>query len=262
MIEQQRVYRIKDLDSLLGFLREDLCWDLPEASIDDVSFEWTGLDLNLSEDVNEKLKDGLIRQLQPFATDQPWGIFVVEFVTREVSIITLRQILRCFVAKRRSARPDLPAWQCENLLFICVYGENGFTFAHFKGDNPYSSKLTTFSWHPGEPIRTVCEFNLPALVYDYTWTPETWVEEWQKAFDVEKVNKDFYRQIARFFYRLTGKEGHPRELVLPYVGDDLGSINIYEEFAIRLIGRSIFCWFLKHKVSEESNVPLIPPEAL
>jgi len=261
MIEQQRVYRIKDLDSLLGLLREDLCWDLPEASIDDVSFEWTGLDLNLSEDVNKKLKGGLIHQLQPFATDQPWGIFVIEFTTREVSIITLRQILRCFFAKRRGARPDLPAWQCENLLFICLYGENGFTFAHFKGDKPYSSKLTTFSWHPGEPIRTVCEFNLPALVYDYTWTPETWVEEWQKAFDVEKVNKDFYRQIARFYYRLTGKEGQKRELVLPYVGDDSGSISIYEEFAVRLIGRSIFCWFLKHKESA-NDVPLIPPEAL
>ena len=261
MIEQQRVYRIKDLDSLLGFLREDLCWELPEASIDDVSFEWTGLDLNLSEDINKKLKGGLIRQLQPFATHQPWGIFVVEFATHEVSIITLRQILRCFVAKRRGARPDLPAWQCENLLFICLYGENGFTFAHFEGDKPYSSKLTTFSWHPGEPIRTVCEFNLPALVYDYTWTPETWVEEWQKAFDVEKVNKDFYRQIARFYYRLTGKEGQKRELVLPYVGDDSGSISIYEEFAVRLIGRSIFCWFLKHKESA-NNVPLIPPEAL
>jgi len=262
MIEQQRIYRIKDVDSLLGFLREDLYWDLPEASIDDVSFEWTGLDLNLSEDVNKKLKGGLIRQLQPFATYQPWGIFVVEFATREVSIITLRQILRCFVAKRRGARPDLPAWQCENLLFICLYGKNGFTFAHFKGDKPYSAKLTTFSWHPGEPIRTVCEFNLQALVYNDTWTPETWVMEWQKAFDVEKVNKDFYKQIARFYYRLTGKEGQKRELVLPYVGDDTGSISIYEEFAVRLIGRSIFCWFLKHKVSEESNVPLIPPEAL
>ena len=261
MIEQQRVYRIKDRDSLLGFLREDLYWDLPEASIDDVSFEWTGLDLNLSEDVNKKLKDGLIRQLQPFATHQPWGIFVVEFVTREVSIITLRQILRCFVAKRRGARPDLPAWQCENLLFICLYGENGFTFAHFKGDNPYSSKLTTFSWHPGEPIRTVCEFNLPALVYDYAWTPATWVEEWQKAFDVEKVNKDFYSQIARFYYRLTGKEGQKRELVLPYVGDDSSNISIYEEFAVRLIGRTVFCWFLKHKESK-NDVPLIPPEAL
>jgi len=261
MIEQQRVYRIKDLDSLLGFLREDMYWDLPEASIDDVSFEWTGLDLNLSEDINIKLKGGLIRQLQPFATNQPWGIFVVEFATREVSIITLRQILRCFVAKRRGARPDLPAWQCENLLFICLYGENGFTFAHFKGDKPYSSKLTTFSWHPGEPIRTACEFNLPALVYDDTWTPETWIEEWQKAFDVEKVNTDFYRQIAGFYYRLTGKEGQKRELVLPYVGDDSGSINIYEEFAVRLIGRTIFCWFLKHKESE-NDVPLIPHEAL
>ena len=256
MIEQQRVYSIKDLDSLLGFLREDLYWDLPEASIDDVSFEWTGLDLNLSEDINKKLKGGLIRQLQPFATNQPWGIFVVEFATREVSIITLRQILRCFVAKRRGARPDLPAWQCENLLFICLYGENGFTFAHFKGDKPYSSKLTTFSWHPGEPIRTVCEFNLPALVYVYDdiWTPETWVEEWQKAFDVEKVNKEFYKHIARFFYRLTGYN-HEREMTLPSVRDD--DKKTYQEFAVRLIGRTIFCWFLKHKrsASGDSLVP-------
>lgn len=261
MIDQHRVHSIKDLDSLLCFLRDDLNWNYPEAGIEDVSFEWTGLDLNLSEDIHKKLKGGLIRQLQPFATHQPWGIFVVEFATREVSIITLRQILRCFVAKRRGARPDLPAWQCENLLFICLYGENGFTFAHFKGDKPYSSKLTTFSWHPGKPIRTVCEFNLPALEYNDTWTPNTWVAEWQKAFDVEKVNKEFYRQIAQFYYRLTGKEGKKRELVLPSVADDTGSVSIYEEFAVRLIGRSIFCWFLKHKESEQ-NVPLIPPEVL
>jgi type I restriction-modification system DNA methylase subunit len=201
MIEQQRVYRIKDLDSLLGFLREDLCWELPEASIDDVSFEWTGLDLNLnlSEDINKKLKGGLIRQLQPFATHQPWGIFVVEFATREVSIITLRQILRCFVAKRRGARPDLPAWQCENLLFICTTGSREFTFAHFCGDKLERAKISTFGWAPQEPVRTLCEFNLPALRYDYTWDSDTWLKGWKEAFDVEKVTREFFRQYARIF---------------------------------------------------------------
>src|SRR4030042_7046075 len=113
MIDQHSVHRIRDLDSLLGFLREGFSWELPEASIDDVSFEWTGEELNLSDDVNRKLKGGMIRQLQPFNAKQPWGIFVVEFTTQDISIVSLRQILRCFVAKRRTVRSDLPAWQCE-----------------------------------------------------------------------------------------------------------------------------------------------------
>jgi len=78
------------------------------------------------------------------------------------------------------------------------------------------------------------------------------------AFSVEKVNKLFYEEIAQYFYRLTGKNGNERELVLPYKGDDG---KPYEEFAIRLIGRSIFCWFLKHKKSTK-DIPLISEEAL
>lgn len=78
------------------------------------------------------------------------------------------------------------------------------------------------------------------------------------AFSVEKVNKEFYTKIADFFYRLTGKNDYQRELVLPSVGED---DKPYEEFAIRLIGRAIFCWFLKHKKSTK-GVPLISQEAL
>jgi len=78
------------------------------------------------------------------------------------------------------------------------------------------------------------------------------------AFSVEKVNKLFYEEIAQYFYRLTGKNGNKRELVLPYKGDDG---KPYEEFAIRLIGRSIFCWFLRHKKSTK-GIPLISKEAL
>jgi len=37
--------------------------------------------------------------------------------------------------------------------------------------------------------------------------------------------------------------------------------KVYQEFAVRLIGRTIFCWFLKNKKSD-SGVPLIPEEWL
>lgn len=64
------------------------------------------------------------------------------------------------------------------------------------------------------------------------------------AFSVEKVNKEFYNHIARFFYRLTGYDCKG-EMKLPSVSDD--DKKTYQEFAVRLIGRTIFCWFLKHK---------------
>lgn len=80
------------------------------------------------------------------------------------------------------------------------------------------------------------------------------LENVKDAFSVEKVNKEFYNHIAEFFYRLTGYE-RKREMELPSVPND--DNKTYQEFAVRLIGRTIFCWFLKHKksVTEEPLVP-------
>ncbi|MFH1336957.1 MAG: Eco57I restriction-modification methylase domain-containing protein [Candidatus Zixiibacteriota bacterium] len=83
------------------------------------------------------------------------------------------------------------------------------------------------------------------------------LESIKDAFSVEKVNKEFYKLIAEAFYALTGEE--ESNLVLPSVPDD--DKKVYEEFAIRLIGRIIFCWFLKHKKSDK-EIPLIPEDVL
>ena len=89
-----------------------------------------------------------------------------------------------------------------------------------------------------------CDFGSLAVVRD--------------AFSVEKVNKEFYNHIARFFYRLTGYQCK-REMTLPSVSDD--DKETYQEFAVRLIGRTIFCWFLKHKKSED-GASLVPESVL
>ena len=78
------------------------------------------------------------------------------------------------------------------------------------------------------------------------------------AFSVEKVNKEFYTHIAKFFYRLTGYKQAP-EMKLPSVPED--NKETYQEFAVRLIGRVIFCWFLKHKRSPNGK-PLMPESVL
>lgn len=92
-------------------------------------------------------------------------------------------------------------------------------------------------------------------------------EDLQRRFSVEVVNKDFYKEIARFFIRLVGgdtklgskTEHFNPELTLPSV--DPNDHQTYQEYSVRLIGRIIFCWFLKQKKSQE-DVSLLPEEFL
>lgn len=75
-------------------------------------------------------------------------------------------------------------------------------------------------------------------------------------FSVEIVNKQFYLEIAKFFDELVSIEG--QNLILPGVSET--DINIRKSFAVRLIGRTMFCWFLKQKKSD--NGQLVPDEIL
>lgn len=89
------------------------------------------------------------------------------------------------------------------------------------------------------------------------------LDEIRKAFSVEALNKEFYTKVSKKFYELVGAtEGkgkkqvkHERILKLPSVSD--AERTTYQEFAVRLIGRIVFCWFLKEKKSDK-GLPLIP----
>lgn len=87
------------------------------------------------------------------------------------------------------------------------------------------------------------------------------LDELTSRFSVEVVNKQFYSEIALAFTKLIGgqRDGktYEKELSLHGVIDQ----NKYAEFAVRLIGRLVFCWFLKEKKSE-NGVPLIPEDML
>ncbi len=94
------------------------------------------------------------------------------------------------------------------------------------------------------------------------------IEDLKKRFSVEVVNKEFYSLIAELFSRLVGgkrKKGNKIETYQPELKLPSRSIEQqeqeYKEFAVRLIGRTVFCWFLKNKKSAK-GIPLIPDEAL
>jgi len=85
--------------------------------------------------------------------------------------------------------------------------------------------------------------------------------ELQGRFSAEVVNKEFYGKIAIQFTKLVGGQ---RDKILYKKMLNLYSINDqnkYTEFAVRLIGRIVFCWFLKEKKST-SGLPLVPEEIL
>ena len=71
-------------------------------------------------------------------------------------------------------------------------------------------------------------------------------------FSVEVVNKQFYLEVAKYFDELVS------DLSLPGVSKE--NINVRKSFSVRLIGRLMFCWFLKQKKSDSGQ--LIPDEIL
>ena len=80
-------------------------------------------------------------------------------------------------------------------------------------------------------------------------------------FSIEIVNKHFYNEIASSFTKLIGgkRDGKTFEKELNIYS--VTNQNKYAEFAVRLIGRIVFCWFLKEKKSE-NGIPLIPEKML
>ncbi len=97
-----------------------------------------------------------------------------------------------------------------------------------------------------------------------------YLEEIRNAFSVEALNEEFYKIVAKHFYQLVGAtEGkgtkaitHSRVLQLPELNtQEESSGKLYQEFAVRLIGRTVFCWFLKMKKSKE-GLSLLPEHLL
>ncbi len=90
-------------------------------------------------------------------------------------------------------------------------------------------------------------------------------DAWQKTLDTSVLNKNFYNAVAAAFTKLVGGErrnGAKRmaekgQLQLPGNPDD----TVKKEFAVRLIGRLLFCQFLKKKRSQ-GDIPLISERIL
>lgn len=83
------------------------------------------------------------------------------------------------------------------------------------------------------------KFNTGGLFQQFKEPSGLWKAVWE-SFDISIVNKKFYAEIKSVFDALTKEE-------LPKCKGILTNEQERVQFAIRLIGRIIFCWFLKRK---------------
>ena len=237
-INPSDIAQIRDLPTLLEFLRDRLNWEIEfEARVDELTFDYTADELNLSDKVSNRLQGGVVRQLQNFKPDQPWGIFLVEFNQPKLYREALRQVLRSLVPKQRQAS-DRPAWQHENLLFICATKDyQQFTFAHFRGQYVARATLATFGWQQGDThVRTLCEFNLPALRFPADPSPENWLKQWRTAFDIEAVTDKFFADYHEVF-----------KYVEAQVTQGISDAEQRRLYTQRLFNRLMFLYFIQKK---------------
>lgn len=148
--------------------------------------------------------------------------------------------------------------------------QNALVAAHSKNSNRWRYSLITSSLSVNDKGKISKEFSNPRR-YSFVLGPHQKVltpykqliqsgrvsdiEELSKRFSLEVVNNEFYREIAKLYDELVGTEKISRKLKYPSNGDES------HEFAVRLIGRIIFCWFLREKMSK-AGISLVPNNIL
>lgn len=146
---------------------------------------------------------------------------------------------------------DAPLWRISLLTSTPIWSEGKIIT---KLSNP---KRQSYVLGSKAKIKTPYQFLLSkGKVIDFT--------DLKSRFSLEVVNKEFYKEISQAFTKLVGgtvangksKKSFDPLLKLPSL-QDRSQTNL--EFAVRLIGRIIFCWFLREKRSETGH-SLIPKE--
>jgi hypothetical protein len=108
----------------------------------------------------------------------------------------------------------------------------------------------------GEGLRTAAErlalLDLQAISPDlFDLSPLLIQQHHDEAFNVEKVTKEFYEEIANWYF-------WARECPGVFFPKDVETEEGRALFLIRLLTRLIFCWFLKEKRNPQTAAGLVP----
>ncbi|NMC98097.1 MAG: hypothetical protein GYA62_00045, partial [Bacteroidales bacterium] len=193
--------------------------------------------------------------------------------------------LLVFEIQHRSQRDARVALSRDAFRLLSMFDENR-ALVLFVPENAYNYRLSLVTITPvidEQGVKIQKQYS-NSLRYSFllgvdakTHTPEQFlikkgrvnsVDDLLSRFSVEVVNREFYQGITALFSDLVGGKRQQGNKTIEYEGklklpgyDFSKNEQLYKEFAVRLIGRTVFCWFLKKKISIK-GIPLIPDELL
>jgi adenine-specific DNA-methyltransferase len=159
------------------------------------------------------------------------------------------QIMRSYTVFRALAifhSPNSKDWRFSLMTATPERTEKGKVALSYS--NP---KRLSFFLGPNAKVNTPTKFIIKkGSVIDF--------DDLKGRFSIEVVNKEFYKEISELFTQLVGgslqngkkKVNYEALLKLPSIQDQSQTSL---EFAVRLIGRVIFCWFLREKKSDQGK---------
>lgn len=203
-----RIRSIRDFETLVEYLRDELDWplDMEIDDVDDLAFEYEPDELGLDKGYEVKVRE--VKQLRPASSNQPWGIFYVDFETKRLPIVVLRRALRALVPRKRAsaAASHQATWDADDLLFIAATGEagnRGISFAHFEKNEGGQPRLKTVTWDEQETHFFYLKQNIARLRWPESESDTTaWRAGWASAFPTEhreviKTSKELSAELAR-----------------------------------------------------------------
>ncbi len=229
-------------------LKDTLNWPIEIDELEEFDFDDLGYDWNSELEAMGLRSDEGIQDLFQIAKFPGWplGMFVVRFGSNSIftkgrgMTTPLRNLLRNLIEKVRPTASH-QTWSQDQLLFMCHHEHTYYEFARFTdlGEKTLP-KLQSFGWGPndGDAIRTLCTENLPHLIYDQSINEEANLQNIAKAFDVQKVSRNFYSDYKQSF------NAFKIELLKHAERDDNDEIHRYVQL---VFNRFLFLRFIEKK---------------
>lgn len=262
---------ITNINHLLTSLAEQQSLEERRTGVLELSFallQWMNIEPNaankpqLLSPQTQKLKDFLATAPQ---TVQP-QLYRISADNQNIRIrfAVLKKLKKEYISQLVDNDPGLGSYQSFSKGLIMQDSAKGGTgsttfiptqpyFIHFVTTPDYDRLVLIFN--QGEQKRIVSfrnrltntQYNKIILAWQGIGTkskPEIADLLW-KSLDIKEVNKEFYKQIKERFDALLGIVKSSES---GFTGlNDSHESNAVKQFTVRMIGRYIFCWFLKEK---------------
>ncbi|MBL7137343.1 MAG: Eco57I restriction-modification methylase domain-containing protein [Bacteroidales bacterium] len=217
--------------------------------------EWMGL--QPAEDKRPRLLSPQTQKLKEYLVNVPLTVqpqlyrLTADGQHVRIRFAALKKLKKEYISQLVDNDPGLTSYQASIKGIVNLPGRPAYIpsepyFIHFITTQDYDKLILVFN--QGDQKRIITFRNKLTQTKYYRI-----VQQWKdialrskpeladllwKSLDVKEVNKEFYRKIKERFDDLVG---------LIKATDVQSDENHIRQFAIRLIGRYVFCWFLKEK---------------